>query len=168
MTGTDRRNEILDRLEQSQKPLSATALAKELGVSRQIIVQDVALLRAAGNEILSTNRGYVLQEKKAPSRVYKVNHNDEQIEDELFTIVDLGGRIQNVEIHHKVYGVMEAPLRLTSRLEVKGFMEDLKSGKSSPLKNITSGYHYHVVEANSEEILDLIEKELLEKGYLVV
>lgn len=168
MTGTDRRDEILNRLEQNQKPVSATALAKELGVSRQVIVQDIALLRAAGREILSTNRGYVLQETKCLSRVYKVNHNDEQIEDELFTIVDLGGRVQNVEVHHKVYGVMEAPLQLTSRLEVKAFMEGLKAGKSSPLKNITSGYHYHVVEANSEEILDLIEKELLEKGYLVV
>lgn len=167
MTGTDRRKEILDRLKHSQVPVSATSLAKELDVSRQVIVQDVALLRASGAEILSTNRGYVLQESKMMSRLYKVKHTDEQIEDELFAIVDLGGQVQNVEVHHKVYGKMEAPLKLTSRREVKEFMEGLKTGKSSPLKNITSDYHYHVIEASSEEILNLIEKELAEKGYLV-
>lgn len=75
--------------------------------------------------------------------------------------------VDNVMIHHRVYGKMEAELALSSRRKVGAFMEDIRSGKSSPLKNITSNYHYHKVSADSEETLDLIEQELREKGFLV-
>ena len=89
------------------------------------------------------------------------------LEEELNTIVDLGGCVDNVMIHNRVYGKMEAELALSSRRKVGAFMEDIRSGKSSPLKNITSNYHYHKVSADSEETLDLIEQELREKGFLV-
>lgn len=81
--------------------------------------------------------------------------------------MDLGGCVKNVMVNHKVYGRMEAELNITSRRKVKEFLEEIRNGKSSPLKNITSGYHYHVVEADSEETLDLIEDMLREKGFLV-
>ena len=154
MNGSERREEIINEIKKNTAPVSAKKLAELYNVSRQIIVQDIALIRAAGYNIISTNRGYLLQGQTSTSRIFKVNHTDEQLEDELCSIVDLGGKIVDVRVHHKIYGVMEASLGLNSRKKVMEFMEDLRTGKSSPLKNITSGYHYHKVEAENEGILD--------------
>lgn len=167
MTGAERREGIIETIKNSSVPVSGTALAKKYEVSRQVIVQDIALIRAAGYEILSTHRGYILESKPSVRRVFKVIHTEEQLEEELQTIVDLGGNVLNVKIRHRVYGEMEAPLHIRSRKQVQRFMEDIHSGKSSPLMNITSHYHYHEVEADSEETLDLIEHELEKKGFLI-
>lgn len=167
MTGSKRREEIINKIKSSTSPISGKALAQLYGVSRQVIVQDIALLRTAGYDIISTNRGYLLNAPHTTSRVFKVSHTDDQTEDELYSIVDLGGTVVNVMVNHRVYGHMEAPLGISSRLKIKEFMDDIKSGKSSPLKNITSNYHYHTVEADSEQTLDLIGKTLEEKGYLI-
>ena len=167
MTGTRRREEIVNTIQNSTIPVSGKELAARFEVSRQVIVQDIALIRAAGYDIISTNRGYILNAPNLVERVFKVNHTDEQLEDELCAIVDFGGKIKNVMVNHKVYGKMEATLNINSRRKVKEFMEDIESGKSSPLKNITSNYHYHKVEADSEETLDMIEDVLRKKGYLV-
>ena len=167
MTGTQRREEIVNTIRSSMVPVSGKELAARFDVSRQVIVQDIALIRAAGYDIISTNRGYILNAPSQAERVFKVNHTDEQLEDELCSIVDLGGKIINVMVNHRVYGRMEAPLGITSRRKVKEFLEDIQSGKSSPLKNITSNYHYHRVEVDSEETLDMIEDMLRQKGYLV-
>lgn len=167
MNGQERREKLLDAVAASAVPLSGSALAQSLGVSRQVIVQDIALLRAAGHNIISTNRGYVLQEGSLCTRVFKVSHTDEQVEDELNSIVDLGGNIVDVFVNHKVYGRMTAKLNIKCRHDVSDMVELIKSGKSSPLKNITSNYHYHTVTADSENILDEIEKMLDEKGYLI-
>ena len=167
MTGEERRADILSRIRQSSRPVAARALAEIYGVSRQVIVQDMALIRASGHEILSTNRGYLLQERRKISRIFKVRHSDEQLEEELCAIVDLGGCVENVIVHHKVYGRLEAYLGVDSRRKVRDFLEDLRSGKSSPLKNITSDYHYHEISADSVETLELIEDLLQEKGFLV-
>ena len=167
MEGDARRQELLRLISKSQKPISGTELAQTLHVSRQVIVQDIALLRASGYDIISTNRGYVLEGQTCAERVFKVRHTDEQLETELCTIVDLGGQVKNVMVNHKVYGHIEAELGITSRRKVKEFLEDIESGKSTPLKNITSDYHYHTVTADSEETLGLIEDELRKLGFLV-
>ena len=167
MTGTERRTKIVELIQNSEKPLSGTALAKQCDVSRQVIVQDIALIRASGYDIISTNRGYIIQEPLVRERIFKVNHTDEQLEEELYSIIDLGGTVVNVMVNHRVYGHMEAELRINSRRKVEAFMEDIRSGKSSPLKNITSNYHYHKVAADSEETLDLIEDALRQKHFLV-
>lgn len=167
MTGSNRRQEILKNIKESDRPVSGSKLAKDYDVSRQVIVQDIALLRASGYDIISTNRGYVLEGQTCAERVFKVRHTDEQLETELCTIVDLGGQVKNVMVNHKVYGHIEAELGITSRRKVKEFLEDIESGKSTPLKNITSDYHYHTVTADSEETLGLIEDELRKLGFLV-
>lgn len=167
MTGQERRDAMIEMIRNSEKPVSGTALAKEFAVSRQVIVQDIALIRAAGYEVLSTHRGYLLGHKGAVTRIFKVSHTDEEIADELNLIVDLGGKVEDVQVNHKVYGRMKADLGIHSRKQVQDFVEEIRSGKSSPLKNITSNYHYHTVEADSEEVLDLIGEELNERGYLV-
>ena len=167
MTGQERRDAMIEMIRNSEKPVSGTALAKEFAVSRQVIVQDIALIRAAGYEVLSTHRGYLLGHKGAVTRIFKVSHTDEEIADELNLIVDLGGKVQYVQVNHNVYGRMKADLGIHSRKQVQDFVEEIRSGKSSPLKNITSNYHYHTVEADSEEVLDLIGEELNKRGYLI-
>ncbi|MBS6196460.1 MAG: transcription repressor NadR [Clostridiales bacterium] len=166
MKGTERRQEILRLLSKKESPLSGTWLAEHFSVSRQVIVQDMALIRAEGQDILSTNRGYLLHTPLRVSRVVKVFHSDEEIADELFTIVDMGGTAEDVSVNHRVYGRLHAPLGIASRRDVQNFLEKLKSGKSTPLKDVTSGFHYHTISADSEETLDLIERELEQKGYL--
>ena len=166
MKGEARRKQLLNILSSSNNPVSGGTLAKELNVSRQIIVQDISLLRANGATIFSTNKGYLLQEEKKYSRVFKVYHSDDQVEEELSTIVDAGGQIRDVFVYHKVYGILKADMGIKSRRDIRSYMEEISSGKSSLLKNVTSGYHYHTIDAESEEILDAIQAELQQKGFL--
>lgn len=167
MNGVQRREEILNLIKTSQEPLSGSALSKAVGVSRQVIVQDIALLKAAGADILSTNRGYILSAPERVSRVFKVVHTDEEIGDELNIIVDLGGTAEDVFVWHRIYGKIEAKLAIETRRNVAEYLESLKTGRSSPLKNVTSEYHYHTVTARDERTLDLIEDALDEMGFLV-
>ena len=166
MKGEKRRKQLLNILSSSNNPVSGGTLSKELNVSRQIIVQDISLLRANGATIFSTNKGYLLQEDRKYSRVFKVYHTDDQVEEELSTIVDAGGQIRDVFVYHKVYGVLKAEMGIQSRRDVRSYMEEISTGKSSLLKNVTSGYHYHTIDAESEEILDAIQEELQQKGFL--
>ena len=166
MSGEERRGKIIQALKNSDKAVSATTLAKEFDVSRQVIVQDVALLRANGKNIFSTNRAYLIQEDEETTRVFKVQHEDDEVEKELTTIVDLGGTVEDVFVYHKVYGVLRAEMNIKSRMDIRNYMEEIRSGKSSLLKNVTSGYHYHTVRAERVEILDMIQEELQKKGLL--
>ena len=166
VNGAKRRKQILEMLRRASAPLSGTALGKATGVSRQVVVQDIALLRTEGHPVTSTARGYILDEPKADVRLIKVCHTNEQTEDELTTVVDLGGCVRDVMVNHRIYGEMSAPLNIKNRRDVQNFLKDLKNGKSAPLMNITSGYHFHHISAESQEVLDEIEEALKKKGYL--
>ncbi len=166
MNGAERRKKILDLLRRSETPLSGGALGTATGVSRQVVVQDIALLRTEGHEITATARGYVLSVPTGHTRQFKVCHTNDQTADELNTIVDLGGCVVDVMINHRVYGKMTAPLGIKSRRDVQAFMHNIETGKSTPLMNITSGYHFHTISADQEEILDEIEAALRQKNYL--
>ena len=76
MNGSQRREQIVRQIQESKEPVSGKKLAELYGVSRQVIVQDIALIRTAGYDIISTNRGYILNTQKAISRVFKVQHTD--------------------------------------------------------------------------------------------
>lgn len=165
MTGHERRQEIVNTIREAGKPVSGGKLAALFRVSRQVIVQDIALLRAAGYDILSTSRGYLIQQYPRIQRIFTVRHSDEQIEEELNGIVDMGGCILDVFIEHKVYGKLRAAMNIRSRRQVEDFLESISNGTSSPLKNLTSGIHCHTVEAESEAVLDLIGEKLKEKGF---
>lgn len=96
-----------------------------------------------------------------------VRHTDEQIEDELCTIVDNGGKVLDVIVIHEIYGEISAGLILRNRRDVYDFVAKIKENKTVPLKGLTGGVHLHTVEADSEEILDKIGKKLREKNYLI-
>ena len=157
--GGKRREGILSLLEDTNMPLSGTELARHFNVSRQVIVQDIALLRAEDQKILSTYRGYVLEKdqvkKKKYIRVFCVCHSTEDTRDELQTIVD-----------YPLYGQIRADLIINNRLDVEEFVERMDRYKAQPLKVLTGDYHYHTVTAESEKNLDFIEQELRKKGYL--
>ena len=126
-----------------------------------MIVQDITLLRTQ-MPILATAKGYLLYpftEKKA-CRTFCVKHSVEQTKEELFAIVDLGGKILDVMVEHDVYGEIHVDLMLTCRKEVEEFCALLDKSKSGPLNIIGGGIHYHTIEAASEEILDEIEERL--------
>lgn len=169
MDGEQRRKEILKVLNENTKPISATFLARKLEVSRQVIVQDVALLRAQGCDILATARGYILnKEAKAMcQRVVLVKHDKKHSEEELNIIIDNGGRVRNVIIIHPVYGELVADLMLRTRRDIKQFVTKVEQSDAVPLLNLTDGTHMHTIEAASEEELDIIEEELKEHGFLV-
>ena len=168
MDAGQRRSRIVHELQHAQAPLSGGALAKAVGVSRQVIVQDIALLRAGGCRIVATNRGYLIDPDSPLSceRELKVHHRVDQTRDELETIVDLGGVVVDVSVNHRVYGKITAPLGIRSRRDVARFVDDMESGRSSLLMTVTSGYHFHRVSAESEEVLDDIAAALEAKGYL--
>lgn len=170
MNARERRRAIMAVLEGAKGPVSGSALAREVGVSRQIVVQDIALLRADGHDIVATNRGYVLQEAPSspavPTRLVKVRHSVEQAGDELASIVDAGGAVLNVIVNHRVYGKITADLDIRNRRDVERYLRDIESGKSFPLLTVTSGYHFHRIAAEDEQTLDEIEAMLKEKGYL--
>lgn len=167
MTNSSRRAEIIKTLQVSKTPLSGGALGEKLGVSRQVIVQDIALLRTSGYDIISTNRGYLLDGLNAnPCRLIKVRHDSAHIEEELNLIVDLGGCVEDVLVNHRTYAKLEAPLKIKNRRDVQKFITDLKNGVSSPLSAITDGYHFHHISAESQEVLDEIVEVLDQKGFL--
>ena len=166
MNGYERRMNIIEYLQNSDKAVSGKDLASLYHVSSQVIVHDIALLRAKDYDIVSTNHGYILNETKKVTRVFKVKHSDEKTQEELECIVDYGGIIEDVFIYHRRYGIVRAKMNIRSRNDIIHFLEDLKSGKSTYLKNVTSDYHYHTVSAPTETILNLIEKQLEEKGFI--
>ena len=166
MKSDERRKSIVNLLVSEKKPVSGNELSEKFGVSRQIIVRDISILKEQGFEILASNSGYIMQKSPYKERVFKVFHTTEQTEDELKIIVDLGGIIADVFVWHKAYGKMEARLNISSRSQIEQFIESVRTGKSVELMHITGGYHYHTVRTESEELLDRIEFALKEKNYI--
>lgn len=168
--GDLRREKIVELLAASASPLSGSALARACGVSRQVVVQDVALLRSRGVAVASTSRGYVLEAAPAgpsrPRRLLKCRHTVDQTEAELTCVVDLGATVDDVLVNHRVYGLIRSELGISSRRDVVRFMEAVRSGASEPLMQVTSGYHFHHVSADSKDVLDEVEQALGEAGFL--
>ena len=166
MNGNERRQKIISILNSSDSPIMASELAAEFSVSRQVIVQDIALIRSKGMDIIATRRGYFVNGTAQYSRVFKVIHSDDEVEEELKLIVDLGGHVEDVFIYHKLYDIVRAKMNIRSRRDIEHYINEIRSGRSSLLKNVTSGYHYHTITAESEEVLDIINDELGKRGFL--
>ena len=160
MDGKIRRDAIIELLQKEVEPVSGSALAKKMGVSRQVIVQDITLLRTA-YPILATARGYLLNQTESKCRkTFCVKHSVEQARDELTRIVDLGGKVLDVTVEHDIYGEIHVDLMLSRRKEVEELCALLEKSRSGPLNIIGGGVHYHTIEAPNEEILDEIGEKL--------
>ena len=165
MPGEKRRESLYSLLCQSNEPISGTELAKEFNVSRQVIVQDIALLRAKYEGIEASNKGYIIH-KPSFSRVYYVYHLQDSTEEELNTIVDLGGCVENVAVDHLAYGSIEVKLQLHSRKDVQDFLQNMKVNNCKLLTDLTQGHHRHLVSAPNVEVLDNIESALQKMNIL--
>lgn len=166
MSKNHRLDKIVKILCGSSQPVSGGELAKICDVSRQVIVQDIALLRAKDVNILSTSKGYIILNHDVKREIY-VCHTDDMIENELNTIVDLGGKVENVFVDHAIYGRIEANLNVHSRKDVKKFVKETTLKKIKPLTELTGGKHGHLVCASSDFILDEIEEELDKMNILI-
>lgn len=166
-----RKEAIKEKLFLSKKPISATALAKTLGVSRQIIVGDISLLRAEGFDVIATNKGYVLSDSGRRGEFRAVicsKHVTDDIFDEICTIVDLGGRMIDIYVEHPVYKKVIIPMNIKSRSEAKTYVERFMEKNVKHLSELSrNGEHYHTIEADNELMLLRIQKALNDKGYLV-
>lgn len=170
MSTDERRQKIKSLLEKEENPLSASSIAKMFGVSRQVIVGDIALLRASGCEIIATPRGYIIEKEINQSQIDKTiacKHNDEQLKEEIYTILDLGGALVDVTVEHSVYGEICAPLHIFSRFDANSFIEKIKNNEARPLCDLTDGVHLHKIRCADEESFSRITKALKEKGILV-
>lgn len=168
MNANQRRAHILDYLRAAQAPLSATALAQRLSVSRQIIVGDVALLRAAGEGVTATPRGYVLERPRAGFMgTVACLHRGEDMERELTLMVDQGCVVENVIVEHPVYGQLTGPLELSSRYDVAEFIRKVEENAARPLSALTDGVHLHRLRCPDEGALERARAALDEAGFLV-
>lgn len=166
MTAEERRNRISARLHEARQPISATALARELGVSRQIIVGDVALLRAGGQAITATARGYVIPDAGEEGlRQVACRHDGAGTRDELNAMVDCGCTVIDVIVDHPVYGQLSAPLHLRSRLDVEQFMSRMEG--AAPLSQLTEGVHLHTLSCPDEQAYCRMKDRLRQLGFLV-
>lgn len=166
----DRRQQIMGLLRASADPITGSELARRLGVSRQIIVQDVALLRAAGEQIIATPQGYILYAKTPPTATTAVlacQHTREQTEDELNTLVDLGIKVVDVIVEHPIYGELRGILMLQSRADTREFVRRLEETGAELLSALTKGVHLHTVEASKAAAIEKARTALARKGYLL-
>ena len=169
METAKRQEKILQLLKEKNSVFTGKELASQFKVSRQVIVQDVAILRARGEEIIATPRGYTL-ERGGTSRYRSVIaccHTKEQIEEELGIIVDYGGSIIDVIVEHPFYGELKGTLMVRSRRDLNHFLQRLEETEARPLSFLTAGIHLHTVETHDRKELQEIRAALAERGFLV-
>ena len=162
-----RRKELEEYLKRAKGPVSAASLARIFSVSRQIIVGDVALLRAGGLDITATPRGYVLRGPPAGvTCTFACRHRGEQMEEELNAVVDQGCTVLDVIVEHPIYGQLTGPLRLSSRYEVTQFVDRCRQAAAAPLAQLTEGIHLHTVLCPDQEAADRVREALAQLGVL--
>ena len=164
MNAAQRREAILNRLSGAETPVSASALAAQLGVSRQIVVGDVALLRAGGAQIDATPRGYQLHpaQKGYVGILACVHSTEEEMRTELYAVVDQGGTV----VDNSLYGELRGNLNLASRYDVDNFIQQAKNTPESLLSRMTGGVHLHTLHCPDADSFERIRQALDEKGIL--
>lgn len=169
--GEQRRHLILEWLKESEQPLTGAELAAKTNVSRQVIVQDISLLKARNEPIIATSQGYLYLKtptaKKTYTRVVACFHTPEQTKEELYLIVDHGVTVKDVKIEHPVYGDLTASVMVSNRREVDQFIQKIKETNSSYLLQLTDGTHLHTLEADSPAKLDAACLALKKAGFLI-
>ncbi|AFM40008.1 putative small molecule binding protein (contains 3H domain) [Desulfosporosinus acidiphilus SJ4] len=170
LSGQERRDHLLKLLKNSKEPIKAAALAKLTGVSRQVIVQDIALLRASEEPVIATPHGYLYSSDFGPKGLQRIiysRHSPSDTEKELNILVDHGVSVLDVGVEHSVYGNIFRPLQLRSRLDVKKFLVQMSENNAYLLSSLTGGLHLHTIEAPSEEVLKQVYEALKQEGFLV-
>lgn len=171
LTGDERREYILEWLKNSDEPLTGQILAEKTNVSRQVIVQDISILKAKNIPILATSQGYIYVQKNNSmysfKRIIACKHSPEKTEDELLLLVDHGVFVRNVIVEHPIYGELTASLMLKSRVDVYEFLDKMKKSGAAYLSDLTDGVHLHTLEAATEKQLNEAINSLENAGLLL-
>jgi uncharacterized protein len=164
-----RRRRILEWMRSHGGPIRGAEMAKRLRVSRQCLVQDIAILRAAGEDIVATPRGYRLPEAANDTHraVLACRHAPERTEEELQILVDHGVKILDVIVEHPLYGELRGSLMIESRADVQDFLKHVKAVHASLLSSLTGGVHLHTVEASRPEMISRAHARLRQRGFLL-
>ncbi|WP_315121827.1 transcription repressor NadR [uncultured Clostridium sp.] len=169
MNSEERRQYIINLLVKSSSPIKGQKLAEELGLTRQVIVKDIAILRAKGTDIIATPDGYIINkdEKGGYFKILALCHNSDEIEEELKTIIKYGGVVKDVLVDHPLYGEIKAMLMIKNLYDVDNFVKKFTNYKAEPLLILTNGVHLHTIWTEKEDQMNKIIEELSEKGYLL-
>ncbi len=169
MDPVERRRAILSLLQDAEEPMTGNRLAEQFSVTRQVIVQDIALLRAKNHNIIATPRGYLLAEAAQGREQYTLacQHGQEKVEEELRTIVSLGAKVIDVTVDHPLYGELKGMLMLKNQEDVSQFLDTIKGKESSLLCTLTEGVHFHNIEVINESAYRRIKAALQEEGFLL-
>ena len=168
MRAEERRQAILEYLRQSSRPVSAGYLAERFSVSRQVVVGDVALLRAAGADISATPRGYViLKTGRGLARRVACRHDAAGMEAELCAVVDQGCAVLDVIVEHPIYGQLTGPLQLFSRYDVSQFLSHCLEAGARPLSDLTGGIHLHTLSCPDEAAFQRVQEALRDLDVLL-
>ena len=164
MTAPQRRSAIYQQLTHADAPISATALAQQFSVTRQVVVGDIALLRAEGHSITATSRGYIIPAETGLIRTIACVHSAQDTRQELFAMVDCGCTVVDVIVEHPVYGQLTAPLHLSSRLDVDQFRKRMDG--AAPLSQLTDGIHLHTLSCPDQASYEHLKARLRQLGFL--
>lgn len=170
MKAKKRRKSLIKRLKEVIEPVTGAKLAEYYDVTRQVIVQDIALLRASGYDILATSQGYILKDNmglKTYSKTIACRHGKDNVKEELMIIVKHGAKIKDVKVEHPIYGEISGMLMLQTSQDVDNFLKNTDRYEASLLSSLTDGVHLHTIEAMNEDVLEEIIEELREKGFLL-
>lgn len=168
MHAEERRQAILEYLRQSSRPVSASYFAERFSVSRQVVVGDVALLRAAGADISATPRGYIiLRAAGGLTRQVACRHDAAGMEAELNAMVDQGCAVLDVIVDHPIYGQLTGPLQLSSRYDVSQFLSRCTEAGARPLSDLTGGIHLHTLSCPDEAAFQRAREVLRNLGVLL-
>lgn len=171
MNSMERRTEIFEKLKSAGKPIKGSDFAQTLNVSRQVIVQDIALLRAQGEDIMATPQGYVLPKIEKTSKIRRTIVSKHQgydaMRDELQIMIDFGAKVMDVIVEHPVYGEIKGLLDIGHKQELEEFLENISLQNAEPLSSLTEGVHIHTIEISNEKNFEMMKKALLKKGYLI-
>ncbi|WP_227937840.1 transcription repressor NadR [Alkalihalobacillus deserti] len=168
--GEERRDLLIKWLSTSEKPLTGGELAKRTNVSRQVIVQDISILKAKKHPIVATAQGYILIKTNPTHRVSRIiacKHSPSETKEELFILVDHGVTVKQVIVEHAIYGEITASLMITTRQDVENFCLKIEKTQSTLLSELTNGVHLHVIEAESNDQLDKVVQVLDKKGIIL-
>jgi len=169
MNSKERREYIKNLLIENSITYKGQFLAEQLGVTRQVIVKDIAIIRAEGVNIIATPEGYLIpnEESNYVRRVIAVSHSRNDIYNELECIVRFGGIVEDVTVEHSLYGEIRAMLMIKTIMDIEEFTKKFKDSSAEPLSSLTKGIHLHTIRADNEEIIEGIIKELKDKNYLI-
>ena len=168
MENVERRKLILQKLKAANTAVTGRELAELCQVSRQIIVSDIAMLRAEGMSIIATSQGYLLNGRREGEQ-YEIElycASAEALLRELELVVDNGGMICGSVIDYGMYGSLSCRLALSSRRDITRWMDQARDLGICPFSLLGGGAHTLIIETEHREDYDAVCRALGSAGFM--